>query len=277
MTVQSVDPESTREAVAEYYGARVRTSSGCCGTDDDCGDGTPSNNNAVTLYGDVDLSEIPLEASGNSFGCGNPTAIAALQPGEVVVDLGSGGGLDVLLAARQVGPEGFVYGVDMTDEMLDLAARNLAQSGVTNVDFRKGHIEDLPLDTNTADVIISNCVINLSPDKGQTLHEAFRVLRSGGRLAVSDIVIDGDLSDLPVREEQVRAALSWAGCIAGALTIDQYRALLEAAGFTDIRVDIRQRYGPEMLEKAEGLDLPNEVLSQLAGRFTSSSIHAVKP
>lgn len=272
MTVQSIDPESTREAVAEYYGARVRNSGSCCG-----GDTGSQNNNSVTLYGDVDLSDIPLEASGNSFGCGNPTAIAALKPGEVVVDLGSGGGLDVLLAARQVGPEGFVYGVDMTDEMLDLAARNLAQAGVTNVAFRKGHIEDLPLEENTADVIISNCVINLSPDKGQTLNEAFRVLRSGGRVAVSDIVIDGDLSDLPVSEKQVRAALSWAGCIAGALTIEQYRALLEEAGFTDIRVDIRQRYDASMLERAEGLDLPADVVSQLAGRFTSSSIHAVKP
>lgn len=280
MSVQSTDFDSTRQAVAEYYGARVRSGSGCCGDgcgDDCCSGDSQGNNNAVTLYGDVDLSDIPVEAAGNSFGCGNPTAIAGLQPGEVVVDLGSGGGLDVLLAARQVGPEGFVYGVDMTDEMLDLAARNLAQAGVTNVAFRKGHIEDLPLDADSVDVIISNCVINLSPDKGQTLHEAFRVLRSGGRLTVSDIVIDGDLSDLPVREEQVRAALSWAGCIAGALTIDQYRALLEEAGFTDIRVDIRQRYGPEMLERAEGLDLPDAVLAQLAGRFTSSSIHAVKP
>ena len=275
MATQSVDAESTRRAVAEYYGARVRKGDDCCGSD--CCGGSGQDANAVTLYGDVDLVDIPLEASANSFGCGNPTAIAGLQPGEVVVDLGSGGGLDVLLAARQVGPQGFVYGVDMTDEMLALAERNRTQAGVTNAAFRKGHIEDLPLPDNCADVIISNCVINLSPDKGQTLHEAFRVLRPGGRLAVSDIVIDGDLFDLPVSEEQVRAALSWAGCIAGALTINQYRTLLAEAGFTDIHIDIRQRYDADMLAQAEGLDLPTDLVARLAGRFTSSCFHAVKP
>jgi arsenite methyltransferase len=273
MSLQVLDPNAVHDAVREHYGERARNADGCCGG---------GSCDTIDLYSDVDLSALPDEVTGFSLGCGNPMAIAALRPGEVVVDLGSGGGLDVLLAARQVGPTGFVYGVDMTDDMLALARRNAEKAGATNVEFRKGNIEDLPLDDATVDVIISNCVINLSPDKGQTFAEAFRVLRAGGRLAVSDIVVDGDLSDLPVSEAQVRTALSWAGCIAGALTMDQVRDLLAQAGFTDIQVEIRGRYSMEVLStidaaQVEALQLDSAVLEQVANRFTSSSITATKP
>lgn len=273
MTLQTLDPNAVHETVREYYGARARNADSCCGG---------GSCDTIELYSDADLASLPDAVTTFTLGCGNPTAIAGLRPGEVVVDLGSGGGLDVLLAARQVGPEGFVYGVDMTDDMLALARRNAEIAGATNVEFRKGNIEDLPLEDNSADVLISNCVINLSPDKGQTFGEAFRVLRSGGRLAVSDIVVDGDLSDLPVSEEQVRTALSWAGCIAGALTMDQVRTYLAQAGFTDIRIEVRGRYSMEVLsgvdaEQVAALQLAPEVLEQVANRFTSSSILATKP
>jgi SAM-dependent methyltransferase len=223
------------------------------------------------------MSLVPGEMSGMSWGCGNPTAIAALKPGEVVLDLGSGAGLDAMLAAAKVGPQGFAYGVDMTDEMLALARRNAEKAGATNVEFRKGHIEDIPLPDRTVDVIISNCVINLSPDKGQVLSEAYRVLREGGRLAVSDIVVDGRLDDLPVSEAQIRTALSWAGCIAGALTVDQYKELLAAAGFEEIEVKVKHRYTlEELADDLSGVAelLPLEVAQQLVGRFTSSDISA---
>lgn len=264
---------STRELihaqVREHYGKVAVESSGCC-SDGSCGS---------TLYFDQDLSFVPNEAVSSSRGCGNPQAIAALQPGEVVVDLGSGGGLDVLLAARQVGPTGFVYGVDMTDEMLDLARRNAARMGAANVEFRKGHLEDLPLPDNTADVIISNCVVNLSPEKENTLSEAYRVLKQGGRLAISDIVVDGDLDGLPVNEAQIRAGLSWAGCIAGALTVNQFTTLLTDAGFQDISIEFDHHYQssdffgkmPESLTA-----LPEFVLTDLVSRFGSASIKAVK-
>ncbi len=232
------------------------------------------------LYVGEDLSELPYSAVDSSRGCGNPHAIATLQPGEVVLDLGSGGGLDVLLAARQVGMEGYVYGVDMTDKMLELARRNAARMGVANVEFRKGDLEDLPLGAHSVDVIISNCVVNLTPDKGNALREAFRVLKPGGRLAISDIVIDGHLHDLPVGEDQIRAGLSWAGCIAGALTSAEFRRLLEAAGFEKIVISVEQRYHASsffsVLPPALR-NLPDSTLDDLAQRFTSSSIQARKP
>lgn len=275
---ERLDPTTIHQSVQDYYGARARSQTSCCGPANECCGGDV-NDAKIDLYSSQEVASLPQEVAGFSLGCGNPTAIAALKPGEVVVDLGSGGGLDVFLAARQVGPGGFVYGVDMTDDMLALARRNAAKVGAANVEFRKGHIEDLPLADASVDVILSNCVINLSPDKGQTLHEAFRVLRRGGRLAVSDIVIDGAWEDLPVTEAQVRTALSWAGCIAGALTVAQYRELLAEAGFQDIRIDLRHHYrredlGQEIDQVADSL--PQAVVEQLVGRFASASITAYK-
>ena len=262
--------DQIKEQVRQHYSKVAAESSSCCGGGS-CGS---------TLYFDEDLSFVPDEAVNSSRGCGNPQAIAAMQPGEVVLDLGSGGGLDVLLAARQVGPAGFVYGVDMTNEMLDLARRNAVRMGAANVEFRKGHLEDLPLDDNTVDVIISNCVVNLSPEKKDALSEAFRVLKPGGRLAISDIVVDGDLSGLPVSEAQIRAGLSWAGCIAGALTVDEFTHLLVEAGFEQIDITFDHRYQthdvlgnvPDALA-----NLPEMVLADLVQRFGSASIRARKP
>jgi ubiquinone/menaquinone biosynthesis C-methylase UbiE len=234
----------------------------------------------VALYGAETLATLPADVTTTSFGCGNPIALASLKPGEVALDLGSGGGLDVLLAVQRVGPEGYVYGLDMTDEMLAVARRNAEKAGATNVEFLKGDIESIPLPDASIDVILSNCVINLSPDKGEVLREVFRVLRPGGRLAVSDIVVDGDLSGLPVSEVQIRAALSWAGCIAGALTMDQYRELLAEAGFERVDIDVRQRYTAEsfLSDTPDTLSaLPTEVVNDLVGRFTSSGVTAWKP
>ena len=268
--------EQVRDEVRDHYAQRAQTAgASCCGPNNSscscCGD------DSLPLYDSSDLSLVPNEVSEMSWGCGNPTAIAALKPGEIVLDLGSGAGLDVMLAARKVGETGFAYGVDMTDEMLALARRNAAKTGATNVEFRKGHIEDIPLPDQSVDVIISNCVINLSPDKGQTLAEAYRVLRPGGRLAVSDIVVDGTLDDLPVSEAQIRQALSWAGCIAGALTTDQYTELLAAAGFQEIEMKVKHRYTLDELGQKSGdvaRTLPIEVAQQLVGRFTSCDISA---
>ena len=265
------NPQTIRTEVQNYYGEVAelqltgRSQSACCGSD---------------LYVSEDLSLLPDTAVQSSRGCGNPHAIASLQPGEIVLDLGSGGGLDVLLAARQVGEDGYVYGVDMTDSMLELARGNAEKVGATNVEFRKGDLEDLPLNADSVDVIISNCVVNLTPDKGKALHEAFRVLKPGGRLAISDIVVDGDLSGLPASEEQIRAGLSWAGCIAGALTVTELTNLLQDAGFEDIAITVEHRYSaadflgdlPSALT-----DLQPHVLQDLLQRFTSSSIEARKP
>ena len=280
-------PEEVREQVREHYAARVRSASSCCGPASEsscCSTATldldTTGNWGAALYSTVELAQAPDEAANVSYGCGNPTALAALRPGEVVLDLGSGGGLDCFLAARKVGEHGYVYGVDMTDEMLDLARRNAAKAAIPNVEFRKGTIEALPLADASVDVIISNCVVNLSPDKAQVLREAFRVLRPGGRLAISDVVIDGDLADLPVSEAQVRQALSWAGCIAGALTIDQFNAYLADAGFEQIDVQIQQRYSLDALgvETAAVTQLlPLAAAETLARRFTSSIIAARKP
>ena len=286
-TTATPDLDQVRSEVRDHYAQRAQaaaaaqpasccspSSSSSCGTSSCCSTDDVAN---VSLYDAADLSLVPDDMSGMSWGCGNPTAIAALKPGEVVLDLGSGAGLDVMLSARKVGPTGFAYGVDMTDEMLALARRNAEKAGATNVEFRKGHIEAIPLPDQTVDVIISNCVINLSPDKHQVLNEAYRVLRNGGRLAVSDIVVDGRLDDLPVSEEQIRTALSWAGCIAGALTIDQYKELLTAAGFQEIQVDIKHRYTlAEIQEDLGGMadSIPQAVAEELVSRFTSSNISA---
>jgi SAM-dependent methyltransferase len=272
-----INPDDIKAEVREHYAARIQAGSCCSASASCCGDSAPTE---IALYGAGTIAALPEGVVTTSFGCGNPLAIATLQPGEVVLDLGSGGGLDVLLAAQKVGAAGFVYGLDMTDEMLAVARRNAERAGATNVEFLKGDIESIPLPDNAVSVIISNCVINLAPDKGQVLGEAFRVLAPGGRLAVSDIVIDGDLSGLDVSEAQVRAGLSWAGCIAGALTRDEYRALLSQAGFTDIAVEVRQRYTLDDLlsdAPADLQQLPHDALAQLVGRFTSCAISGVKP
>lgn len=272
--------DQVRSEVREHYAQRAQTAgASCCGPSNAASSNSSAccTDDSMPLYDSADLSLVPDEMGGMSWGCGNPTAIAALKPGETVLDLGSGAGLDVMLAARKVGETGFAYGVDMTDEMLELARRNAAKAGATNVEFRKGHIEAIPLPDQSVDVIISNCVINLSPDKGQTLNEAFRVLRPGGRLAVSDIVVDGRLDDLPVSEAQIRQALSWAGCIAGALTVDQYKTLLVDAGFEEIEVKVKHRYTLEELSQDLGgvaETLPLAAARQLVGRFTSSDVSA---
>ena len=272
-----INPDDIKAEVREHYAARIQSGS-CCGTSASCcGDSAPTE---VALYGADTIAGLPDGVVTTSFGWGNPLAIASLQPGEVVLDLGSGGGLDVLLAAQKVGSSGYVYGLDMTDEMLAVARRNAEKAGATNVAFLKGDIESIPLPDNSVSVIISNCVINLAPDKGQVLKEAFRVLKPGGRLAVSDIVIDGHLAGLPVSEAQIRAGLSWAGCIAGAITRDQYQTLLAEAGFTDIAVDVKQRYALNDLLSDTPADLrqiPEDVLAQLVEQFTSCVIGGVKP
>lgn len=281
-------PDAIKTEVQNRYGRiadeklQVAEAAGCCGSTPSaasCCDTDAGGSCGSPLYLGEDLSDLPDTAVSASLGCGNPQAIAALRAGEVVLDLGSGGGLDVLLAARQVGPAGFVYGVDMTDKMLELARTNAAKIGATNVEFRKGELEALPLPDEAVDVIISNCVVNLSPEKGDALREAHRVLKAGGRLAISDIVVDGDLSGFPVSEAQIRAGLSWAGCIAGALTIDQFTSLLTAAGFREIDIEIQHRYNlddflGELPAELRGLE--PAVLQELVGRFTSSAIRAKK-
>jgi arsenite methyltransferase len=253
MSQQTNDPQSIKLMVEEHYGTAIRAGAGCCspgasGVNRGTGSGLE-----IELYGSETLSTLPEGVVTTSFGCGNSLAIAKLQPGEVVLDLGSGGGLEVLLASKQVGAEGFVYGLDMTDAMLEVARANAEKVGATNVEFLKGDIESIPLPDQSVDVIISNCVINLSPDKGQVLSDAFRVLKPGGRFAVSDIVFDGDLDNLPVSEAQVRTALSWAGCFAGALTMQQYRDLLASAGFEQIELTVNHRYSANDL-KLQALD-----------------------
>lgn len=199
------------------------------------------------LYDASEQRELPTAAVLASLGCGNPTALAQLNPGEVVLDLGSGGGIDVLLSARRVGPTGFAFGLDMTDEMLQLAERNKREAGLKNVGFLKGQIEEIPLPTESVDVVISNCVINLSADKGQSLREAFRVLRPGGRFAVSDVVAQGDLPD-DLRQDME----AWVGCVAGALEEQEYRRLLAEAGFTDISIEVTRVYDPAELQASLG-------------------------
>ncbi len=232
--------EAIRATVREKYGDIARDvlgGAGKIGDDPITGD----------LYSREQATVIPLEALQASLGCGNPTALAELKPGETVLDLGSGGGIDVLLSARRVGPEGFAYGLDMTDDMLALAERNRQKAGVANVTFLKGEIEHIPLPDDAVDVIISNCVINLSADKGQVLREAFRVLRPGGRFAVSDVVTQGSLpNDLRADME------AWVGCVAGALEDEEYRRLLGEAGFGDVDIEVTRIYDPNDLRESVG-------------------------
>jgi ubiquinone/menaquinone biosynthesis C-methylase UbiE len=228
------------------------------------------------LYSQIELGSIPVAAALASLGCGNPTALAELKPGERVLDLGSGGGIDVLLTARRVGPDGFAYGLDMTDAMLELAERNRAEAGIENVRFLKGIIEDIPLPAESVDVVISNCVINLSADKGQVLREAFRVLAPGGRFAVSDIVFQGHFPQTLRQDLE-----SWAGCIAGALEEEIYRALLTAAGFIYIEVEVTRRYAlADIAENGASASLSalsEDEREEVDGKFVSAFIRARKP
>jgi ubiquinone/menaquinone biosynthesis C-methylase UbiE len=272
-----------KEVVRRKYGeAATRAASGetggCCGPSCGCGDtradGAFADPVTRDLYDAVTTSSLPEKAVLASLGCGNPTALADLREGEVVLDLGSGGGIDVLLSAKRVGPTGKAYGLDMTDEMLDLARRNAKEAGAGNVEFLKGDIEHIPLPDASVDVIISNCVINLSTDKREVLKEAFRVLRPGGRFAVSDVVIRGE-----VPPEVRRSMELWVGCVAGALEESEFEALLLEAGFEDPSLEATRSYGPQdarsVLEEA-GLDV--DALSEaVEGRIVSAFVRARKP
>ena len=232
-------PDEIREAVRERYAEAAKTTSSCCGpaqVDRTVLEEHEREVFGASRYAEDDRDAVPEDARAISLGCGNPTAVAQLNEGETVLDLGSGGGIDVLLSARRVGETGKAYGLDMTDEMLDLARKNAAEAGVANVEFVKGTIEEIPLADDTIDVIISNCVINLSGDKHQTLREAARVLKPGGRFAVSDVIADEDMDEATKRD-----MAEWTGCIAGALTQREFEQALGAAGFQDIEVQETHR------------------------------------
>ena len=270
-----MDKIDIKSIVKEKYGraaasVAASTRSSCCGAEtNQCADPITGN-----LYDALQVNELPEAAVLASLGCGNPTALAQLKPGEVVLDLGSGGGIDVLLSARRVGPTGKAYGLDMTDEMLALANENKRKAGVQNVEFLKGEIENIPLPDNSVDVIISNCVINLSADKDRVLREAFRVLKPGGRFAVSDVVTRGEIPSA-IRE----SVLLWVGCVAGALDEDDYRAKLAAAGFQDVEIEPTRIYRAEDAREfieGQGMDV-NAIAVQVEGRFMSGFIRAKKP
>lgn len=261
----------------------VAADTACCGPDC-CGDetATVTEGFGAALYPADDLATLPAEAVAVSLGCGNPTALAELAPGETVLDLGSGGGIDVLLSARRVGPTGKAYGLDMTDEMLALARENQRVAGVANVEFLKGQIEAIPLPDNTVDVIISNCVVNLSTDKDTVLREAFRVLRPGGRVAISDVVIrDAEPGEAPIPDAVRRDVELWTGCIAGALEAAEYREKLATAGFGAIEVQEVQRYTAETICGSECCGASAEstaaVTDAVASRFISAFVRAIKP
>jgi SAM-dependent methyltransferase len=269
--------------VTEKYGEaarRVMSGSGlpadCCSQTSCCEGSAAASCDPITsnLYNNAEAEQIPEAALKASLGCGNPTALAALNSGETVLDLGSGGGIDVLLSARRVGPTGKAYGLDMTDDMLGLARENQRKAGVQNVEFLKGEIEHIPLPDNSVDVIISNCVINLSGDKDQVLREAYRVLKPGGRLAVSDVVTRG-----AVPEEVRKSMLLWIGCIAGALDADDYREKLAHAGFAAIDIEPTRVYGVDDARaflSAGGIDV-DVIAHEMEGRFMSAFIRASKP
>ena len=282
------DQDHLRDAVRQRYAAAatrvaqeharaesalpVLDTPGCCSSSSDTGSVITSE-----LYAVDEVAELPATAVLASLGCGNPTALAELKAGETVLDLGSGGGIDVLLSARRVGPTGFAYGLDMTDEMLALAEQNRAAAGVQNVRFLKGQIEQIPLDANSVDVVISNCVINLSADKRSVLREAFRVLKPGGRFAVSDVVVQGQLP-----AEMRKNMELWAGCIAGALEEGTYRELLAEAGFGEVGVEVTRVYQAGDLATSEccGGCASTDGFSELAasgGRLVSAFVRAAKP
>jgi arsenite methyltransferase len=264
----------TKTLVQEKYGAAARqvresSTAACCNPAFSCCDPITTN-----LYNEAEKSGLPPSAVLASLGCGNPTALIELKPGETVLDLGSGGGIDVLLSAKRVGPTGKAYGLDMTDDMLALARENQQQAGVENVEFLKGEIERIPLPDNSVDVVISNCVINLSADKDRVLREAFRVLKPGGRFAVSDVVVRGE-----VHEEVRKSMLLWVGCIAGALEEKEYAAKLARAGFARISMEPTRVYSVEdarsFLTEA-GIDV-DAIAPLVEGKFMSAFIRATKP
>ncbi len=270
------NPEAVKEVVKKRYGDAARQvragSARCCGTVA----GEPDCCNPITssLYGIEEAGSVPEDALKASLGCGNPTALAELRPGETVLDLGSGGGIDVLLSARRVGPSGRAFGLDMTDDMLALAEENKRRSGLANVHFLKGEIENIPLPDDCVDVIVSNCVINLSADKDRVIREALRVLKPGGRLAVSDVVVRGEVPEAIRRSMEM-----WVGCIAGALSDADYRDKLAAAGFGDIDLEVTRVYDAadaRAFLAAEGLDA-EAIAKEVDGKFASAFIRAVKP
>ena len=270
--------------VREKYGAAARrvldagSAASCCGPVNTCCGGAAFNGSTdpitANLYVNGETDELPSSAVLASLGCGNPTALAELHPGETVLDLGSGGGIDVILSARRVGPTGRAYGLDMTDDMLALARRNAEEAGVTNVEFLRGRIEEIPLPSNSVDVIISNCVINLSGDKRRVLAEAFRVLKPGGRFAVSDVVVRGEVPS------QVRRSMElWVGCVAGALEESEFEALLTEVGFEGVDIEPTRVYRGEdarvFLEEA-GIDVAAN-LDAIDGKFMAGFVRATKP
>jgi arsenite methyltransferase len=273
-----VSSETIKTVVQEKYGAAAKRAasgqgSSCCGTSpasaiEGC-DPITSN-----LYGEGEAGSVPEAALRASLGCGNPTALAKLMPGETVLDLGSGGGIDVLLSARRVGPTGKAYGLDMTDEMLALAEENKHKSGLTNVEFLKGEIENIPLPDNTVDVIVSNCVINLSGDKDRVLREAFRVLKPGGRFAISDVVVRGEVP------EEIRKSMElWVGCVAGALSDTEYSQKLTAAGFEAVDIEPTRVYNVDDAReflKAVGIDA-DTIAPKVQDKFISAFVRAQKP
>ena len=276
--------EEIRATVQERYGATARAvaqgagaatccapageSSGCCGTTSETWDPITAD-----LYDAGETAGLPPEALLASLGCGNPTALAELHEGEVVLDLGSGGGIDVLLSAKRVGPAGKAYGLDMTDEMLELAQRNKERAGATNVEFLRGHIESIPLPSNTVDVIISNCVINLSGDKRQVLKEAFRVLKPGGRFAVSDVITRAGLPQ-PVKDSMAL----WTGCVAGALEESEFRTLLRDVGFENPSIEPTRIYSrDDATALLSGTGLDDSLADEVQGRIMSGFVRATKP
>lgn len=270
--------EDIREVVRKKYAEAITLKTGGCGEGaaglNACCGGSCGSTDMITgnLYQKIDLEGLPEDMIASSFGCGNPTLLAELHPGEVVLDLGSGAGLDVLLSARRVGPQGKAYGLDMTDEMLGVARANQQRAGVANAEFLKGHIEEIPLPDNSVDVIISNCVINLSADKDQVLKEAYRVLKPGGRLAVADIVLT---RDLPLKVQQ--DLMAWAGCVAGALRQEEYQQKLASASFSEIELEILRAYDFSSEEGAALLnDLSANELQGLDGTIISAFIRARK-
>ena len=282
MSTTPTNDEQLRSRVKERYTQSIvqvttsnnATQRGCCSSD--CCAATTDDPVTKNLYTTAELDSLPLTATLASLGCGNPTALAELRSGEKVLDLGSGGGIDVLLSAKRVGPAGFVYGLDMTDAMLEVAERNRIEAGVKNVTFLKGIIEAIPLSDQSVDVVISNCVINLSVDKRQVLQEAYRVLTPGGRFAVSDIVIQGHLPSTIQKDME-----AWTGCIAGALEEEIYKRLLQEAGFTAIDIEVTRRYSLQEVAES-GASTAIAALSQterdeLEGTFVSTFIRAQKP